>query len=95
MLRRKLVTTCSPGCNILEHVYREHNSDADANAARAYERGSHCEEVLELMTPYWRAQFDGSARRKEGVGGAGWVLWLLEAKPGQQMCAQDWKICAQ
>eukprot|EP00973_Karenia_brevis_P037720 5204225-Karenia_brevis.AAC.1 len=95
MLLRKLVSACSPDCNLVEHVYREHNTDADGNASRAYTDGFTCEENLTFTTPYLRVQFDGSARRKEGIGGAGWVLWQLKDKPGEQMCSQDWKICAQ
>lgn len=59
------------GAELVRHVYREHNKESDALAAKREET----EEVFQPgLIEYWRLSFDGFYILGSGSGGLGWVL---------------------
>jgi hypothetical protein len=87
-----ILTTASKAGELFQHVFREHNADADALAGDGHEHGLHVVDS-KVRGSYYRVQFDGS-RLEHGATAVGFKVWTSMTRPSDRVEEHDWIVCA-
>jgi len=87
-----LVTTASKAGELFQHVFREHNSDADSLAGAGHSQRLNVS-IDSPRGPYYRVQFDGS-RLENGATAIGFKVWTRMSKPVDRLESNSWTVAA-